>query len=193
MNKILGLDVGIFIAILTAITTITSSLITIIITKVFENYQNSKQHKRILIEKVIDTKLNVCRSAISYYGTYLNYLYTSKYTFQNLENYEYAKLLGESQKFREELLKKIQSENSNDHNQILLFFDLYGDEDESIADRLVKSTSDYVEFITNSYKQNFNSDKEKKIRNELIKSFEDAIQYFKNKIKIVREDLNSIM
>lgn len=101
--------------------------------------------------------------------------------------------MSESQKFQEELLKKIQSENNNEHNQILLFYDLYEDDDEIIAESLVKNISDYVEFITTSDKENFDADKEKIIRAELIRSFEDAIQYFKNKIKVIREDLNRIM
>jgi len=193
MNKILGLDVGVFIAFLTATTTVISALITIIVTKLFENYQNTKKHKRILVEKILETKLTACKNAIIYYGTYLNYLYTSKYTFQNLGNYEYAKLMGESQKFSEDLIKKIQTETNNEYHQILLFYDLYGNEDEKIAENLTKCNSNYVEFITNSDKNNFDSTQEKKIREELVQSFDGAINYFKSKIKIVRDDLNNLL
>lgn len=101
------------------IVTLLSSAISIIIAKIFEMIQESKKHKRLINEKILDTKLDACKSAVKYYGTYFNYLYNAKTTFENLENYEFSKLLGESNKFYEETLKTIQSEG--EFHKILFF------------------------------------------------------------------------
>ena len=79
-----------------AIVTLLSSAISIIIAKIFENIQESKKHKRLIKEKILDTKLDACKSSIKYYGTYLNYLYNSKSNFEDLESYDYSKLMGET-------------------------------------------------------------------------------------------------
>lgn len=169
-----------------AIVAILSSAISIIVNKLFENRQNFLKHKRIIEEKIIDSKLDACKSAIKYYGTFLNYLYHSKSTFESLESYNYSQLLSESNKIYEESLRKIQSDAEFHH--IILFYDFYGDDDEKIAEKLKNVQKEYFEFANNNT-GSVNLDEEKKMRFQLINTIDEAINYFKNKIKMIREDL----
>ena len=172
-----------------AIVTLLSSAISIIIAKIFEMIQESKKHKRLIKEKILDTKLDACKSAVKYYGTYFNYLYNAKSTFESLENYEFSKLLGESNKFYEETLKTIQSQG--DFHKILLFYDFYGEKDEKIAENLKEKQRNYFDFVNSN--NNLDLEKEKKLRNELIVTMNEAIEYFKEKIKMVRDDIQKLI
>lgn len=170
------------------IVTLLSSAISIILTKIFDSVQETKKHKRLLKEKIIDAKLDAYKKSIKYYGTFFNYLYNSKYLFENLENYDYSKLLGESNKLYEDTLKKLQEDA--DFHEILLFHDYYGEEDEKIADNLKEQQKKYFEFVNTTSKDGtVDYEKEKQLRNEIIVSIECAIEYFKRKIQIVRNDL----
>ena len=148
-----------------AIVTILSSAISIIASKLFENWQNSLKHKRLLKEKLIDAKLDACKSAMKYYGTYFNYLYNSKSTLESLESYDYSMLLSESSKLYEKSLEKIQSEGEFHH--ILLFYDFYGAMDEQIAEKLKGKQKEYFEFVAQNATL-VDLEEEKKLRGELI-------------------------
>lgn len=173
------------------IATVLSSAISIIINKIFEIIQESKKHKRLIKEKIIDTKLDACKSAVKYYGMYFNYLYNSKSTLESLENYEFSKLLGESNKFYEESLKKIQSDG--EFHEIILFYDFYSNEDEKIAERLNEKQKNYFDFVSSNNNNELDLKEEKKLRNELINVMDEAIKYFKNKINTVRNDIQNLM
>ena len=118
MDQIFGMNFTLFIAILTAVATILSSLVTIVTTKIFENYQNTKKHERIVIEKILDTKLEACKKAIIFYGNYLNYLNSNIYTFKSLDSYEYSKIQSEVLKFVEDLIKKIPGLDVNENGKV---------------------------------------------------------------------------
>lgn len=184
-------NLTLLIAIITATSTILSSLVTITITKIFENYQNSKKHKRIILEKVLEKKLDACKIAITYYGTYLNYLYSTVYTLKNLESAEYFNAQKEIMSFNENLIKKMQLDSNNAHLQILLFYDLNNIEDEKLGENISTTNKNYVDFVSNV--QNIDFEEEKKLREDVIVSLENAIKYFKNKIDIVRLDLNNLL
>ena len=173
-----------------AVVTVLSSSISIIISKIFENYQNSLKHKRILKEKLIDSKLDACKNAIKYYGTFLNYLYNSKSNLESLDSYNYSLLLSESGKLYEDSLKKITLDA--DFYQINLFYDFYGLEDEKIAEELKNMQKNYFEFV-HDIDRNKNFKEEKELRIKLINSTGSAINYFKIKIKMVRDDLQKNM
>ena len=191
MNQIFGMNFTLFIAILTAVATILSSLVTIVTTKIFENYQNTKKHERIVIEKILDTKLEACKKAIIFYGNYLNYLNSNIYTFKSLDSYEYSKIQSEVLKFVEDLIKKIQLETRNEHLEILLFYDLLSDEDEKLGNLIFESNKKYMEYVTDN--TNIDSKKEMELRNEIVKNTEKAVKHFKNNIEMVRNDLNKLL
>ena len=173
------------------IVTVLSSAISIIISKIFDSIQEFQKHKRIIKEKIIDSKLDAYKKAIKYYGTFFNYLYSSKYTFENLENYNYSKLLGESNKLYEEILKKLNGDA--EFHEILLFYDFYAEEDEKIAENLKEKQKNYFEFLQSVENiENVDLDKEKKLRTEIINSLNDAITYFKNKVKTIRQELKEL-
>lgn len=173
-----------------AIVTILSSAISILVNKFFENWQNSLKHKRVIEEKIIDTKLDACKSAIKFYGTYFNYLYNSKSIFENLESYDYSVALNETNKLYENWLKNIQSDG--EFHKILLFYDFYGTEDEQIAEKIKEKLKVYFEYVSkNGTFVNF--EKEKELRGELIDVINEAINYFKIKIKMIRDDLQRII
>ena len=183
-------EISIIVAIITAGTTILSSFITIITWKIFENYQNTKKHKRIVIEKLLETKINICKEAIIYYGTYLQYLYSSIYTFRNLEHSDFSILQNERTLELEKLVNKIQLDNNNSHLQLLLFYNLFGKKDEELAELSVNSIKSYIQFVNDN---NSDLEIEKKLRNDVIENLEKSIDHIKNKIKIVRKDLNNLM
>ncbi len=173
------------------IVTLLSSAISIIISKIFENIQESKKHKRLIEEKVLDTKLDACKSAIKYYGTFFNHLYNTKYIFESLENQEYSKLINEANKFYDESLKKIQLDG--EYHKILLFYDFYSEEDEKIAEKLMEKMKNYVDITNNTSIYNLDSEEEKRLRAEIIEVINEAINYSKKKIKLVRDDIRNLV
>lgn len=183
------IDVGVLIAVVTAI----SSAISIITNKIFEIIIDKKKHKRIVIEKIIDSKLSACKSAISFYGGYLNSLYQTKFTFENLDSTHYSQILFESQKLSEECLKQNLLSSNNNHFHILLFYDLYGKEDEEIANKITNCNRNYYDYImSNSNNVSSSQNQENELRKKLVEAIDEAIKYFKCKIEIVRKDLKNL-
>lgn len=178
------INIGIVIAVITAL----SSAISIITNKLFENYQEAKRHKRIISEKLIDTKLTACQNAIVFYGNFLHNLYQSKYIYENFDSSHYSQLLIESQKISEELAKqKLISDNKHFH--ILLFYEIYGIEDEKIANELGNSIRNHYDYVmSNQNSENFSS-KEMKLRLDALETIYKAIDYLRNRISLVRNDL----
>lgn len=172
------------------IVAILSSSVSIIIAKLFEFYHEAKKHERLIKEKVLDSKIDACNSAVKYYGTYFNYLYFTKTTVENLDNNEYTKLLlSKNDSFYTETLNKMRSDG--DFHKILLFYDFYNEEDEKIAEKLRKASKNNYDFSNSNNKSN--TEEGMKIRSELINAIDEAINYYKNKIKMVRSDIKNLM
>lgn len=188
MGEISKIDLGILIVIATAI----ASTVTIIITKLFENYQNRKKHDRVIAEKIIDSKLSACKSAVSYYGNLLNYSYSQKHHFESLESFEYSQFLLKGQQYQEDLFLKSQEEMRGEYHHVLLFYDLYDDNDELIAEKINNSKRNFFEYFSSNTNNEVDLEKARELRNEVIESLVDAINNIKNKIKFVRDDLNKL-
>lgn len=171
--------------------TVISSAVSMIVNKLFESYQNTLKHKRTIKEKVIEAKLEACKNAIRYYGTYLNSLYNYKATLESIESKDYFKLLSDSNNFHSKILSSIQYESK--FHDILLFYDFYKEEDEKIAKKLNDKYEEYFEYLMNiKVKDIIDVLEEIKMRNELIIEIDKSIKYFKMKFEVVRNDINGL-